>query len=283
MDRALPVALQDLLNRDLRLPVCPLVFIRLMEALQSDGNADLAEILSSDPSLMSQVLRVSNSAFYGLTRQVRSINEAVMRIGINEIWSIASALKAKELFHSNEGEWSQLNCFLWEHSLTTGAMVRSMNKRLKINNGDEIFTAALLHDLGKSVLHTVEPQYAALCKAGALSGPELTAREQDFFGTNHARLGGELLRHWNLPVNLSSLVGGHHDHPPADDHLKKSRYVLALANNLANELIPAPEGTPPTFRNPPKYEFISTLGVDDAACAQIAAEAQRQLAILKKF
>lgn len=282
MDRPRPIVLQDLLDRDLHLPVCPVVFIRLMDALQDDDNTDLTKILSSDPALMIKVLRVSNSAFYGLTRQVRSINEAILRVGITQIWSIASALKAKELFQTAGGEWSQLSGFLWEHALTTGEIVRSSAKRVRTDGTDEIFTAALLHDLGKSVLQQVDPQYAALCTRTP-AGPELVAQEQALFGTTHAKLGGELLKHWNLPANLVALVGGHHDDPLAEDELQRSRYILALANELTRSLVIAKDDTPPTLLNPPAPHLTAFLTLDEAACIAIVTEAQQAVAVLKKF
>jgi putative nucleotidyltransferase with HDIG domain len=277
--RALPVGLNDLLKRDVRLPVCPIVFVRLMQTLEHPDAAvrDLSEILSSDAHLATQVLRVANSALYGHTRQVRSTNEAILRIGFAEVWSVASAVKAKELFQTANGEWSQLSTFLWEHALATGMLAKHIAKRAGQRDAEDVFTAGLLHDLGKSVLHQVESQYAALCQNGALYGRELTLRETDFFGTHHARFGGELLRHWSLPETLASLVELHHDETLPDDKLKPSRLVLTLANQTAHVLVPAPYEThvvepevPDALLQEIKLEPEPFMDAVDAAKAELA-------------
>ena len=281
-DRALPAPLADLLKHELHLPVCPTVFIRLAEALEhaDDGNFDLAKILSADPTLTSQVLRVANSAFYGVPRQVNSLYEAILRIGLTEIWSIAAALKAKEMFKNQNGEWSFLNRLLWEHALKTAAAARCVVRQLKVQNADELFTAALLHDLGKLLLNQIEPQYMLLCQNGVITGAELTLREMDFFGTHHARLGGELLLHWNLPEPLALLVARHHEEPDPAAPDRKLHNILAVANQIAHALSESSlPGEPALTRLLPET-LLDSVGLDMDASMAIAEDAQTQFGIL---
>jgi putative nucleotidyltransferase with HDIG domain len=283
--RALPVGLADLLKRDIRLPVCPIIFVRLMQTLEHPNAAlrDLSEILSSDPHLATQVLRVANSALYSHSKQVRSTNEAILRIGFSEVWAVASAVKAKELFHTASGEWSQLSTFLWEHALATAMLAKHIAKKCGMHQeGENTFTAGLLHDLGKSVLHQVEPQYALLCQNGALFGNKLTLLETDFFGTHHARFGGELLRHWSLPDTLASLVEGHHDEIDPADALKPSRVVLDLANQTAHALAPAPGERHVIEPQVPEH-LLAELKLELDPFLDAVDDAQKDLATIKQF
>ncbi len=284
IERALPVALQDLLKRDIRLPVCPIVFVRLNDALDHPKAAvrNLVDILSSDPHLATQVLRVANSAQYGLARQVRGVSEAILRIGFRDVWSIACAVKAKELFQTADGQWSQLSTFLWEHALATGVIAKHISRKLSMGEGETVFTAALLHDLGKSVLYQFDPQYGLLCRNGALYGRQLTLRENDFFGTHHARFGSELLRHWNLPETVASLVEHHHDEPVPDDELKEARIVLTLANQTAHTLVPAPYEKPLAAAQLPDY-LIDDLKLEIEAFVDLVDDAKKEFVAMQQF
>lgn len=236
LQRTVPVELEDLLSRDLQLPVCPQVFIRLSQLLENTERpaGELTQTLTSDPALAAQVLRVANSAAYGMKRSLRSIDEAVFRIGYTEVWSIAAALKAKELFGSG-ASWSAFNDRLWKHSLEVGVIARELCAHARPGCADELMSAGILHDIGKLILYKVTPAYAMLTENGLLRGADLTWREMDFFGTNHARLGGAVLERWNLPPSLTSLVRDHHLEPEAGDANCLPRSVLMLANLITHE------------------------------------------------
>ena len=280
--RTRPMALEDFLKNDVRLPVCPIVYIRLSKAMEQpdDTNFSLAEILSSDLALTSQILRVSNSAVYGLPRQVRSVDEAVFRIGYGEVWAIASALKAKELFASSDGKWSRFSMFLWDHALKTGVLVRALAKAAKCAEAELLFTSGMLHDVGKSVLHQISPQYSLLCDSGGLYGRELADRELDFFGADHARLGGQLLAYWNLPDTLVRLVLTHHDTPLAGDPLIRLRSLLSLADEMARIAITPDADGKSTFARPLPERILALSGVSEELCLNIAVTAQKQFEVL---
>lgn len=283
LERAIPVNLKELISRDISLPVCPAVFTRLLSALgKDDANCvDLAEILQSDASLAGQVLRAANSAVYGLPRQVRSIDEAVFRIGFKEIWSIASALKARELFRTQNNPWTAFNAKLWDHTLLTAAIARVLIQRCKLDRSDEIFTAALLHDIGKAVLYRVTPDYAALCQNASVTGGQLSQLENDFFGTNHAKLGGELLRHWNLPESLAELVSRHHDEPAEIAVNDKRHHALVLSNEFAHALALSADNENGSLSGVAPGSRMACLGISEEAGPEIALEALKQLAALR--
>src|SRR5579864_1692036 len=98
------ITLQTILTRNVKMPMCPAIFARLNTALNDPQQHldQLSELLSSDPSLTVKVLKAVNSAYYGLPRSIRSVDEAILRIGYNDIWSIAAAAKGKELFAADE-------------------------------------------------------------------------------------------------------------------------------------------------------------------------------------
>jgi putative nucleotidyltransferase with HDIG domain len=283
LERALPVDLKELINRDISLPVCPVVFTSLLSALgQADSSCvDLAEILQSDATLASQVLRAANSAVYGLPRQVRSIDEAIFRIGFKEVWSISSALKARELFRTQNQPWSAFNAKLWDHTLLTAALARVLVTRCKLDRADELFTAALLHDIGKAVLYQVTPDYAVLCQNASMTGHELSQLENDFFGTNHAKLGAELLRHWNLPETLADLVAKHHDEPGNPAETGRRHHALVLANEFAHALALSADNEQGSLSGVAPDSRMAVLEIPVESCPEIALDALKQLQALR--
>lgn len=223
---------------DVRLPVRPEVFLQLTDLLNDPrkANRELEKVIRRDPVLTAQVLRVSNSAYYGSPRNIASIDQAVLRIGLNEVASIAAALKARQLFEMTGGSWTPFHAAQWEHALKTAVLARILGRRLNAQTAELFFTAGLLHDFGKLLLQRVYPDYAELSASGAVHGYELLACEVRNFGMNHASLGAELLRHWKLPNPIGNLVEKHHDEMKAGTGTVRAQACFVLANELAHHL-----------------------------------------------
>jgi putative nucleotidyltransferase with HDIG domain len=234
-----PLTLQQLLARKIQLPSCPQVLLRLMEVLNNTDiqSDEIVDIISSDPALTLEVIRVANSPLYGASRQIRSIADALMRVGLQEVWSITSALKTKEMFAASNAAWTGMNARLWEHSLKTAAAARSLATALNPRAIDVFFTAGMLHDCGKLLLVRALPGYAQICDNDKIWGDKLVAREHAEFGSDHAQLGGELLEHWKLPGTLSKLIADHHKRPAAPG--TNAVAMLRLADGIARH-VPIP-------------------------------------------
>lgn len=237
-----PMSLDWLKRKEVRLPTCPAVFVKLMQVIKSpeSSRTSLSEVINLDPALTGQVLKVANSAFYGRSRNVCSVEDAVLRLGYNEVWTIASALNVKKAF-GGAGGWSPLSESVWAHALRVGAIARMLGARLNQQTADIFFTAGLLHDIGKMVLHLADPEYAALARDGELHGPALVALERSRYGVTHNSLGADLLDSWNLPVPVVRLVEYHHTDPLADGTRARARASFALANEFARDVRWRPE------------------------------------------
>lgn len=272
-----PLLFHDIIQHNIALPVCPQVFMELTQAMahMDDASFDLARVLSSDPMLTARILRVSNSAFYRASRQISSIREAIVRIGLNEIWTIASALKAKEMFRVSGDGWSQFNGYLWRHSLKTAASIRCLARKLSLLNVEELFTTALLHDIGKSILLNVDHQYATMCKQGEVNGEALLKLEFEKFGTHHGRLGGALLRHWNLPESIARQIDGHHEEPDLNDEHRLPRLLLSIANEMGHSLDVKPIAGSTTIRRLVSRELLAKAGIQPNIFLELEGEADK--------
>ena len=230
------LSVEQMIARCTKLPVCPVLFTRLTSALQNPTQniCDLGEIISMDPVLTAKVLKAANSAYYGLSRTVRSVDDAIIRLGFEEIFSVAAAAKAREMFAATN-QWEGFGDAIWSHALATAVFARTLARKIVARRvEDAYYTAALLHDFGKLMFSQIDISYPVLCNYGAIHGEPLIEREMQRYGATHAHLGGELLRQWRLPAVLVSAVENHHQTVPPSAVVEPQNLIVTAADFLAH-------------------------------------------------
>jgi HD-like signal output (HDOD) protein len=271
------INLKAVLNSNIKLPMCPAIFSRLNTALLDPQQhlEHLSELLSSDPSLTIKVLKAVNSAYYGLPRSIRSIDEAILRIGFNDIWSIAAAAKGRELFAVEE--WKAFGAYLWEHSVKAGVFARAVSRYCTSQMiHDAHFTSGMLHDFGKLVLAQLDKAYVPLCNNGALHGKELTVREVEAYGIDHVDLGVAILRHWKLPEVTIKPISRQHEKPSLESP-RSTDNILPLANRLAHAVVAYNVGGKMMLDlNVPRF-IVEDMGLSHEQFVMITGESQRQI------
>jgi HD-like signal output (HDOD) protein len=217
---------QEVIAKVRTLPPMPVVSRKLVAAMQQDScsTAEISKILSSDQALASQVLKLVNSSFYGLSGKVSTVSHAVVILGFSAVRSMAVGLGVAKAIQAASGENDQKT--FWQHSIATGAAARILAEETGHPEPEEAFVAGLLHDLGALVMGLViDPaRYAEATR----DAKDLVAAEDAAFGINHAKAGQHLLRHWRLPETLCHCVRFHH-HPDAyrSDPSKLTAFVAA--------------------------------------------------------
>ena len=194
---------------------------------------DLAEVLMRDPALTAKILRVVNSPFYGMNREITTLTQAVVTLGLRAV----SALALSTSIYDITGKWQSTvdRIRFWRHSLEVAIASRLVADAIRYPRPEEAFVSGLLHDLGLLVLEkSFEAKFATIWKQ-APSGEELVELEENTWGTNHARVGQFLLEQWKIPASICEAVGQHHKNFPPD--LQDSDYrlpqIVALANKIS--------------------------------------------------
>lgn len=197
----------------------------------------LAERISQDQFLSAKVLRVANSSFYGLRRQVSSISDAVVVLGFGNVRGIALAAGFSGLFPVSDSVFSWPD--YWRRCMAAGIYARCLAKQVKLDP-ESAFTAGLFHDIGLAALAYVMPErveqaQAAAQKAGEEAGREsgLLAAELALLGFDHADLGGEIARYWNFPYEIEQAIRQHH-HALAAGSAKPLAWVTHAAHLLSD-------------------------------------------------
>jgi putative nucleotidyltransferase with HDIG domain len=234
------VSVQRLLRRLEELPAHPNVAIRVvLESNDPSSSATrLGRLIEIDPALTSHVMRLANSAFYGLSTRVGSAARAVTVLGFSMVRSMAAGIATGVLDAASGG----LPAGYWEHSVGTAVAASLLAPRVGCSGADA-FSMGLLHDIGTALLYRLDPEAYEMAANRAITGATpLIQAEHDAFGISHDVAAGRVFAAWNFPPELVRAIGGHH-HPPALRPSPLAR-LLAAAEELAHWLPDAPRHEP---------------------------------------
>lgn len=193
---------------------------------------ELQKAVEIDPPLAIRVLRTANSAWYGMPNRVSSIRSAIVLMGFNKLRELALRSKVAECFAGGVAIGAYSRAGLWKHSVAVAICASTIFRKEFGLQGDEAYTAGLLHDLGILVEEQFMPgtfgQIAADCPDGKLE------EEASALGYTHCELAGRLLRGWRLPEIIVGAVIHHHHPAGADPVGDKLIHALHIADLLCS-------------------------------------------------
>lgn len=193
------------------LPEVTLKIIQLVEDPDSTAQ-DLNHIISNDPALGARILKVVNSAFYGLPGQIGSINRAIVLLGLNAVKNIAIAASLAKLFRGGRIAPHFDARSLWTHAIATATGTRLLARHAGLGLPDEAFLAGLIHNIGILVeIQARRPQFVEVLDL-MQKEPQVTLREAEtrIIGANHEQFGAALCRTWKFPASFAYVTGFHH-------------------------------------------------------------------------
>ena len=187
----------------------------------------LHKIVSHDPALVTRIMKVVNSAFYGLPGQIGSIERAIVLLGLNAIKNIAVAASLGQLFRGAKLCEGFTARDLWTHCIAVGVAARDLARQMKLAIADEAFLAGMIHDVGLLIsLQSFPEQLRKTCEAAKTSERGFVALEREFMnGMDHQALGMCLAEQWRFPKNCQ-LVAGYHHRPEALGDTSKMLVML---------------------------------------------------------
>jgi len=195
-----------------QLPSPPGVALRVVQLNQREDVdiAELVEVLSQDPVLIAKLLRTANSGMFGLPREVASVRQAVMVLGLRTVNLLALSASAVAVSTGNSPEAFNYQGF-WTQSLATAIGARRIAERRLPGLKDEAFLAGMLSDIGRLLLAERFPQkYAPVCERLAAGSEPVHEVEAQLLGVTHMQIGFALLESWGLPEVVCAAVGSHH-------------------------------------------------------------------------
>jgi HD-like signal output (HDOD) protein len=188
---------------------------------------EVVALLESDPAMAAQILKLVNSAYFGLPRQVASLRQAVLCLGTHTLRLVL--LNFGVLQGMAKGLTPQQREQFLRHSLTTALLAQKFQVLRGSDDGDAAYCAGLMADVGILALLQVEPKRYRPLLTSQHFNADLCDAEEEAFGFNHAQLGARLLQHWNLPEAIVSAVEQHHQSVRASaDELTSSVQIATL-------------------------------------------------------
>jgi putative nucleotidyltransferase with HDIG domain len=219
-----------------RLPPLPAIIHQALQRINDPQSSaqDVVEIIQFDQGITSQVLKVCNSAYFNLRRQVHSLKEALVLVGFNTLMQIL----LNKSFHgvlSRPCQGYDLDTgALWRHSVSCALLTEIVARRIQREPDSRLFTAGLLHDMGKVVLSAyVRETFAAIKVLVGEQGYSFLAAEREVLGIDHAELGGLIAEKWEFPPSIIAAVRYHHTPWLSQDDFSELVGLTHLANCMA--------------------------------------------------
>ena len=217
------------------LPTLPVIVSRILEVAGDSGSSanELVELVARDMSVSAKVLNLANSAFYGFSRRITTIPQAVVVLGFNTVCSLALSVSVFESLSDSSGDVSFDREAFWIHSIGCGTASRLVAKELGYRDTGTFFVAGLLHDLGKVILDTYfSEQYAEVVEEMVEEERSALDAEKDILDIDHAEVGAWLAARWKFPEILATSIAAHHNLIAAKEEFIKEAVIVHLANVL---------------------------------------------------
>lgn len=195
------------------IPTLPAVAIKVNSMLEDYGTSinKLSETIEKDQAIVSKILRLVNSAFYGFQSRVSSISHAMVLLGFSTVRNAVISVSVVDIFKGKKSfEEFDIRDF-WRHSVAVAVTSRHLSEKTRLAMPDEAFVAGLLHDVGKVILaQYFSDLFSQVLVSVNKEGLSFYEAEKKLLPANHAQIGGRLAKKWQLPASLVDAVSYHH-------------------------------------------------------------------------
>ena len=225
--------LHDIMVKVEAFPGMPATAAKLLPLLDDADStpAEVENIVKYDPGLTANLLKLTNSAYFGIPTKVSSVKQAVILLGWKRLVQVVTTICMSPLMKKAIPGYDLRSGELWRHSIAVSVAAEILVKALNIPDADEVFTAALLHDIGKLILGGFVKKELVQIEAMVQKGISLDVAESMVLGTNHAEVGGQILHKWSFPAELVNAVQWHHD-PDSCENTCILSDIVHVANAL---------------------------------------------------
>jgi putative nucleotidyltransferase with HDIG domain len=255
------------------LPSLPAVVMELLSSIEQDeiDISVLAKKVSYDQALTAKTLRLANSSSFGLQVKVTTIQQAITFLGFQTTRKLITAAAVTGCFPSGRCAGFDDRAF-WRHSIAVAACARALARRMRFNQ-DYAFTAGLLHDIGRLVLVTADPQaYGEVLERRAGKDGDWQDAERAVLGVDHVEAGVALAEYWNFSDTMRQAIAFHHapDTPGAG--------FLAAIVHVANAIVHALDIAGEEHERVPRVASVAwdAMGLNEEAYLHLFRETEVQ-------
>lgn len=208
------VALSELISRVDEIPVFSQTVSNILKLIENPKSSarDIEIEVLKDQGFTTKILKLANSAYFGVTRQVSSIAQAVPIVGFQAIRSMVLAASVGKVMNKALPGYTLESEALWHHAQISAITARILAKKVKFKQVEEAYTAGLLKDIGKVVLdHYLSDQFQAIIEEVNKGEKSFIEVEEMVIGYNHSQVGALVAEKWKLPLELVEAISCHHE------------------------------------------------------------------------
>ncbi len=259
------------------LPSLPTVIIQVVKATEKEtvSTSEIEELIGADAAISTKLLKVVNSAYFGMPRQIFSINQAIAILGLHQVRNLVLSIGVLNALSHDSARTEGLQRAFWERSFGTASCssLIARRKRLPAKEQELLFVAGLLHDIGVLFLLTqFTTPYLEVLKTSLANQELLVDVEQRALHTNHAWLGGMLAGKWNFPEDLTELIAQHEFPTSPFEH--PSTTCLYVADRIVGTIV---DGQSSGFSPGLSQEYLDWLDLDAEEQESLKSEVMVQL------
>jgi putative nucleotidyltransferase with HDIG domain len=218
------------------IPTLPNIVIEVNKMLQDHDTSvkNLSKVIEKDQGMVTKILRLVNSTFYGFRSRITNIPHAVIILGFNTIRNAVVSVSIMKTFSGEKTfEGFEITDF-WKHSIGVAVTSRYLAEQTRLDSPDDCFVVGLLHDIGKVVLSQYFTElFCGVWKSVKGDGLSFYEAEQNLIPVNHAQIGGHLAKKWQFPVSLIDTITHHHAIRKSVSNLSQLT-IVHTADTIAN-------------------------------------------------
>ncbi len=289
MSAVLNKSLMDIHPRELKVvvkdvPTLPVIYQKLFQKMQDPNVSvpEIAEIITQDQALTSKILHLVNSAFYGYSKQIKTISRAVVVLGFRAVRSAALAISVFDYFADEESDGVNMLDF-WKHSIAVATISKTLAGELKFQQQEEAFIVGLLHDVGKLIeKRYFDEDFKEVCTVATEQHLSWYDCEKALYQINHATIGKAVFRAWDFPSAVVDAVQFHHN-PGSSTKAPQLTALVHIADFMSYQLdFGAPGAWPPAECSPDALKLLGLTMEDTLQLHEkIMAEMESAMEILK--
>ncbi len=192
-----------------KIPAFPATIQKVIELLQDEDYSvnDLVNVIKFDQAVTANILKISNSAYFGVRQKIKSIHDAVVYLGQQQLVRAVQTAGISKYFQKAGHGYVRQSRDLWEHSVAVALMSQILSRKLISREDPVLYTAALLHDVGKIILgEYVHGSFEQIMNRITKLKCSFLEAEEAVIGINHAELGGRIADRWNFPAEIRDAI-----------------------------------------------------------------------------
>ncbi len=264
-------SLKEHVQQITELPTVPLIAQEILSLVNSKNISveKLEKIIQNDPAISAKILSVANSAFFRVKDPTRTLNNAIIRVGFDNVKNVAIGVSLMSVFYEKRYGAAIDYQKIFNHSVTVGFIAKLISNNLRLSISDEVVVNGMLHDIGFMVLNRFfSEQYKEVlerCKKGeSLLNAEVAVME-----FNHTDIGAWLSEKWGLPGSISDAIQFHHS-PAFAKKNSKHVAVIHIADYITTNEIQGPVNEDPDY--PLDHSALETLGMSESDLSDMEAK-----------